>query len=117
MAAMVAQARALVSLPDAKAARRMLYANGVESYRDALAFAFAWRDGNEVAWLDRIKLPERWAAPKFPLGGRDVVGDGVRGPAVGELLRAVEAWWVEQDFRPDDAALRSHLQQMIAAVQ
>jgi hypothetical protein len=36
---------------------------------------------------------------------------------VGDLLRAVETWWIDQDFAPDAAALRARLQQMIAAAQ
>ena len=34
-----------------------------------------------------------------------------------EMLRAVENWWVDQDFAPDEAALRARLQQMLAAAQ
>jgi hypothetical protein len=36
---------------------------------------------------------------------------------VGEVLRAVESWWIAEDFVPNEAALRTRLQQMIAAVQ
>lgn len=117
MAAMVSLSSALRAPPDTRAARRLLYRNGVETYRDALAHAFSWRGQDEARWREALRLPERWAVPKFPLGGRDIVGDGVRGPAVGELLRAIETWWVEHDFAPDEAALRVRLQQMIAAAQ
>ena len=55
---------------------------------------------------------------KFPLSGRDVLGaGGGHGPAVGAFLKAVEAWWIAEDFGPDEAALRARLQQMIAAAQ
>jgi hypothetical protein len=67
---------------------------------------------------DLYRLPDRWPVPVFPLRGADIVGpSSLRGPAVGTLLRAVEAWWIEQDFTPDEAALRARLQGMIAAQQ
>lgn len=31
------------------------------------------------------------------------------GPRVGELLRALEAWWIAGDFTADEATLRSKL--------
>jgi hypothetical protein len=36
------------------------------------------------------------------------------GPRVGELLRALEAWWVAGDFTADATALRAELQRMVA---
>jgi poly(A) polymerase len=31
------------------------------------------------------------------------------GPRIGELLRALEAWWIAGDFAADEAALRVRL--------
>jgi poly(A) polymerase len=39
------------------------------------------------------------------------------GPGVGSVLREVEAWWIGEDFTPDEAALRKRLQQMMASLQ
>ncbi len=70
------------------------------------------------AWRDLYDLPDRWQPPRFPLSGTDALGAGaMRGPAVGTLLKAVEAWWVDRDFAPDEKALRNRLQQMVAAAQ
>jgi poly(A) polymerase len=113
--AMLAAGRSLSPPPDARGARRALYAHGAEAYRDGVAHAFAWAGGDAARWRDLVALPERWTAPKFPIGGRDI--EGIRGPAVGEILRALEAWWIENDFVPDEAALRARLQQMMAAAQ
>ncbi len=117
--ATLAAARSFAPLPDERALRRILYREGPEAYRDGGMHAFAWsgQPPDPNAWRSAFGLPERWTAPKFPLGGRDVTGSGISGPAVGEMLRSVEAWWIEQDFAPDEAALRSRLQQMIAAQQ
>jgi poly(A) polymerase len=111
-------ARGFTPFPDARAARRLLYRARAQAFRDAVAYAFAWSmTPPGPAWRELYHLPDRWTPPIFPLGGRDIIGGAVRGPAVGELLRAVEAWWIEQDFVPDEMALRARLQQMIAAQQ
>lgn len=118
IAAMLAAARAIRDPGDIRSARRILYAHGAEAFRDGVIHAYAARGSDDdAAWRPLYALPERWTAPKFPLGGRDVMGDGVRGPAVGALLRAVEGWWIGEDFAPDETALRARLQQLIAAQQ
>jgi poly(A) polymerase len=117
LASAVMRGRRLTAPPDSRAARRLLYDAGTDFYRDAIAYAAAWRDGDAAAWREAASLPERWAPPKFPIGGREAMGGGLSGPAVGEMLRALEAWWIAEDFRPNEAALRGRLQQMLAAAQ
>jgi hypothetical protein len=107
-------------LPDARRARALLYTLGAETWRDAVMLAFAWRGA--PADTDALRalhsLPERWPPPVFPLGGGDVLREGgQRGPAVGALLKAVESWWIENDFEPGEPALRQRLQQMVASAQ
>jgi hypothetical protein len=52
------------------------------------------------------------------LSGRDVVGSLTpAGPLVGAVLRAIETWWIAEDFMPDEHALRARLQQELAAAQ
>jgi len=116
--AMLAAVRAFSPFPEERAARRALYEHGVQAFRDGVFHGFAWSTAPPgPAWKELYHLPDRWTAPVFPLGGRDVISEGTRGPAVGVLLRAVEAWWIDQDFAPDEAALRSRLQQTMAAAQ
>lgn len=107
----IAAAGWFLSSPDDKAARRALYRLGDEAYRDGVALAFAWNKGPaDLFWRDLFALPDHWNAPSFPLGGRDVHNEtSLRGPAVGVLLKAVEDWWVDNDFVPDEAALRARL--------
>jgi poly(A) polymerase len=82
----------------------------------ALAWSKLPADDAETAAL--FSLPDRWPIPVFPLGGDDAIRQGIgRGPAVGAALKAVEAWWVENDFEPDESALRARLQQMTAGAQ
>lgn len=48
--------------------------------------------------------------PVFPLGGRDAVASGLpAGPAVGEALRRVRAWWWEAGCRASHDACLSRL--------
>jgi len=107
-------------LPDRRQARKILYRLGGQAYRDGLALAFAWGEGSadDSFWRDLSALPGEWQVPAFPLAGRDVIAETrMRGPAVGALLTKLEQWWVDNDFLPDEDALRSRLQQMISAAQ
>ncbi len=120
MRAAVGAARRAPPPGDDRAARRFLYENGADAFRGAVALAFAWSGGaaDEAAYAQLYRLPERWAPPRFPLGGRDALGAGAAsGPAVGAILKNLEAWWIAEDFAPSEAVLRSRLQQMIAAAQ
>ncbi|MBO0740422.1 MAG: CCA tRNA nucleotidyltransferase [Hyphomicrobiaceae bacterium] len=104
---------------DEKVARANLYANGAAAYRARvlLAWARSQHAPADPAWQHRYTLPERWQPPPFPLGGGDVLAAGLApGPRVGEVLRALEAWWVAGDFMADEVALRAKLQQMVGEI-
>jgi poly(A) polymerase len=92
-----------------------LYARGPAAYRMRALMGWA-RSGHaaeDEAWQHRYALAERWQPPRFPLGGGDVVAAGVPpGPRVGELLRAIEAWWIAGNFLADEMALRAQLQKL-----
>jgi len=75
-------------------------------------------------WLAGDAGPE-WSAlrtrlaalprPVFSLEGRDALALGVPpGPAVGELLRAVRAWWMDGGCRAGAAACRAELARRVA---
>jgi len=97
------------------AARTYLYAEGEAAFRERVLIAWA-RSGDapdSPAWRGRLALPERWQPPRFPIGGADVMAAGVSaGPRLGEILRALEAWWIDGDFSADAAALRTKLAEM-----
>lgn len=118
MVATLAVAEKFTPFPDDRGKRRLIYELGEETYRDGVFQGFAWSTTPPGdTWKAAYHLPDDWKAPKFPLGGRDVTAGGLSGPAVGEMLRTVEAWWIEQDFAPDETVLRARLQQMMAAQQ
>ncbi len=92
--------------------RESVYRGGAEPFRDRALLAWAG-DGQDRARL--IASAEGWTVPVFPIKGRDAVARGVaEGEAVGELLSAVEAWWVERDFAPGEAELLEQLDRLIA---
>ena len=90
---------------DGPQARRLVYEHGQARVADFARL------------LERPRLAafaEGWTPPVLPVAGADALALGAApGPSVGAALRAVEAWWREQDFRPDRAAclarLREHL--------
>jgi len=49
------------------------------------------------------------------VSGEDVIALGVpAGPRVGALLRALEAWWIADDFRAERGALLAKLRELAA---
>ncbi len=95
--------------------RQLLYRHGVETFRDLVLLAWASQPGTGPRrWRCMLDSALKWENPALPVGGQDVLDLGVReGPEVGRLVRAVEAWWIGQDFQPDRAACLSQLRKEI----
>lgn len=83
--------------------RRALYALGAEAFRDRVMLAWAEAGTQKSAqWRALIAHAAMWKRPKLDLTGDEVLAAGVPpGPKVGEVIREVEAWWIDADF-PDD---------------
>ncbi|KAA0598837.1 poly(A) polymerase [Azospirillum lipoferum] len=95
---------------DRKALRQALYRLGeAELFGDLLLIAAAIHDGPlDLTVLRRVMtVADDLPGLKLPIAGRDLLELGVpRGPAVGELLKRIEAWWIAADFQPSrDACL------------
>jgi poly(A) polymerase len=91
----------------ARETRRAVYALGHQAFRDRVKLAWSGASSTATApqWRGLIALGEGWSAPAFPLNGDEVVRAGVpRGPMVGQVLKEVEAWWVDHDFIDDKLA-------------
>ena len=66
-----------------------------------------------AAWVRLVETVRDWPGADFPLRGRDVMDLGINhGPRVGELLRLVRDWWLEEDFSPDRDACLSKLKDL-----
>jgi poly(A) polymerase len=101
-----------------RATRAYIYAEGAAAYRERTLVAWSRSEASPEApsWRDCLALTERWQPPRFPLRGTDVMALSVpAGPRVGELLRAVEAWWIAGDFTADEPTLRAKLAEMVRA--
>lgn len=102
--------------------RRAIYHLGAETVRDLLLLAWAGElaaggapRGRNGRWIERLSLVDTWDVPRFPLRGRDAMAEGVpRGPEIGRLLKALEAWWEENDFAPDHAGCLARLRALVA---
>ena len=95
-----------------KETRQLVYRLGVEAFCDrvTLNWAASERPATTVQWRALPPTARGWTAPKFPLSGDEVLAAGVpKGPLVGEVMREVEAWWVESDFPDDKLALIERL--------
>lgn len=104
--------------PDA-AARAVLYHLGREAFRRAVLVAWARSDASpaDPAWRRRALLADRWSPPTMPFGGSDVLALGVpAGPAVGEVLRAFETWWVTSDFAANPAEQTTKIKALASKV-
>lgn len=97
---------------DERQARADLYRMGTAAWmaRGLALWARSDVDTDDAARRERLALPTRWPPPTLPVAGRDVLALGVpAGPAVGEVLRAVERWWVAEDFPADEGRIAAAL--------
>ncbi len=83
--------------------RRVLYALGERTFIDAVAMSKA-RTGDaedEVPWKILAATSKYWSVPTFPVTGSDLKSIGLEpGPVMGEVLSALEDWWIASDFKP-----------------
>ncbi len=103
LVALAAPASPVTATQEAKIRRRELYRLGAARYRDLTLIAWAQATGHteDSVYGSMVAAAESWQTIVLPIKGRDVLALGVEnGPEVGRLLKAIEAWWIESDFRP-----------------
>lgn len=107
---MAAPARWPVPEWDRRERRRVLRRVGADLFRDQVLLSWAGRKAlaphgkpdETRAWTAMIEEADAWQPVEPPLKGRDLMALGVpHGPRIGEILSSVEAWWEENDYRPD----------------
>ncbi|MDB5468891.1 MAG: tRNA nucleotidyltransferase [Caulobacter sp.] len=97
----------IVSWMSPREARRTVYKIGLRAFSDRikLAWAASTRPSTTSQWRGLLALAETWTPPAFPLTGDEILAAGVpKGPMVGEVMREVEDWWIDQDFMDDKLA-------------
>jgi poly(A) polymerase len=93
-----------------RALRAAIHAAGARAARDRLKLAWADDPKRAPAWRDLLHLAETWTPPAFPLTGEDAMAAGLSpGPLLGQALKQVEAWWVDQDFPTDRSSALAEL--------
>ena len=86
--------------PSPRELRSDIYRFGREAVTNGLALAAASGSEPVKDWADVLESAREWDPPAFPITGRDLTAEGVAaGPAMGELLRRLEEWWTENDFK------------------
>jgi poly(A) polymerase len=113
LAGMAAIEPALTREMTTKTSRRLLYRYGMERFRDLALLAWAREIVSEGPsagraaedWREHLGAAADWQPIELPVKGRDLIALGVSaGPAMGQLLAALEEWWIAEDFAPDRAA-------------
>ncbi len=100
------------------ALRRSLYRSRTRHFRDLILLD--WSEAivrnsivamrNADGWKKLLDYAQAWEQPRLPVTGEDVMGFGVpEGPAVGEMLKMIEEWWLERSFQPDREACLDRL--------
>ncbi len=112
----MAAARGTVVLDaDAHEWRRHLYRLGADLVRDGAFLAAAGQGALPVALAPLHAALDGWQPLTLPVTGADLVNAGVReGPQVGEIMRALDAWWVDEGFQPDRNALLGRAADILA---
>ena len=97
----------------ATALRRALHRLGADLVRDLSLLALA--RGDAASGQPALAAAAAWTPVTLPVRGQDALDLGVpTGPRVGRLIEAVEAWWEENDYRPDRAACLEKLKALAA---
>nr|WP_199229176.1 CCA tRNA nucleotidyltransferase [Caulobacter endophyticus] len=106
----------IVSWMSPREARRAVYALGLRTFTDRvkLAWAGSTRLAATSQWRALLALAENWDPPSFPMTGAEVMRAGVpKGPLVGEVMREVEIWWIDQDFIEDKLSVIERLKAVV----
>ena len=106
LAAMIQPSLEIDAGLDVAAQCRALYRIGAGPFTDLVYLA--WAETDSPCFGAMLETARAWQPPTLPVGGGDVMALGVEsGPRVGRLLDAIEAWWIDGDFKADrEAALK-----------
>lgn len=92
---------------DARALRHALYIDGADAMRDRIVVSWAMagpRLGVDK-WKALLAAMQSYSRPKMPIDGNDLQALGLYGAKLGEVMKALEAWWIDEDFVPSRDAL------------
>ncbi|MBT3790882.1 MAG: CCA tRNA nucleotidyltransferase [Alphaproteobacteria bacterium] len=97
------------------ALRKMLYLEGGTAVADVALLSQAKASLEEADWQGLRNRIDAWTQPGLPVKGQDILDLGLPpGPRVGDLMRILEQWWIDQDFNPDRKACLTKLERLIS---
>ena len=108
----------IVSYLSIREVRRALYKVGPETFKDLVLLHWADdpKETNGVQWRALLAMADSWVRPVLPLTGQDVMKAGVpEGPAIGDVLKEVEEWWIDSDFTEDEFSIVERLKAIVQA--
>ena len=103
---------AIVSWMSPRQVRQAVYRRGAQAFCDrvTLAWAASPRPATTPQWRALLPMARSWPRPTLPLTGEEVMAAGVpNGPLVGDVLREVETWWIDNDFVTDKLSVIERL--------
>lgn len=106
----------IVSWMSPRETRRAVYALGLKTFSDRVKLAWAASDRSAATpqWRGLLALGESWTPPALPLTGEEILRAGVpKGPLVGQVMREVELWWIDQDFIEDKFSIIERLKAVV----
>lgn len=81
----------------------ILYRFGREIFFQASLYV-ACEENKENSFEELYQNYRSWRKPVFPLSGKDLISQGVKpGKEMGDVLKQVEEWWLEQETKPQNA--------------
>ncbi|MEX1147645.1 MAG: CCA tRNA nucleotidyltransferase [Sphingomonadales bacterium] len=70
---------------------------------------------DDPRWTRFVDAARDWDIPAFPLRGRDLIAVGAEtGRGLGDMLYALESWWISRDFKPSADELVARARQLLA---
>jgi len=116
LAAMLSPPDTINAALDERALRREVYAHGAAPVVDWLIMAAAEHGDDATRYQQLTEAAQAWPPAVLPIKGADALDLGLAaGPDIGDLLKAVESWWIAEDFAPTRAACLEKLRSLAAA--
>jgi len=101
---------------DERAMRRALYRYGATYVKDWLLLAEAESGSASEGLETALTMAKAWSPIELPIKGKDALALGISGgPQVGVVVRAVEKWWINEDFLPGREDCLVKLRETVAA--
>lgn len=101
--------------PDRPGLRFLYDCGALPAFIDAVRLAAA-RRGEGADWVAQTRKQAGAVVPRLPIAGKDLLKAGAApGPAVGEALKQVEAWWADAGFKPTRAACLAEALRLLGA--